>query len=69
MGKIDSIEHDIRRRASAIAGACWDDRGEATRRLPLAEQLRVVAGTAALGSDGDLTIEDRRALWVLSDII
>lgn len=50
---------EISRKASDIAGAIWDD-----RRLcgTIEEQLLTVASAVPMGTDGDLTAEDRRAL-------
>ena len=50
---------EISRKASQIAGALWDDR---EKHGDLEEELLAVANGADLGTDGDLTAEDRRAL-------
>jgi hypothetical protein len=55
---------EIIRKASEIAGACWDDRSPIGS---LADQLRACAATPALGSGGDLTEDDRRTLLALAD--
>lgn len=56
---------EIRQRAREIAGCCWDDRELCGS---LADQLRAVAKTPSLGSDGDLTDEDRGELMRLADV-
>lgn len=58
---------NIARRAAHIAGACWDDRSEDMRLMPLATQIRAVAETPRLGTDGDLTDADVSALLALAD--
>ena len=57
------VERITRSAAAAIAGACWDDRDD-IGTLP--EQLRVCAATPNLGSDGDLSDEDRHRLLDLA---
>lgn len=52
-------DFEIMRRAGEIAGAAWDDREV---KGSLSDQLLAVANTPALGSDGDLTDDDRRKL-------
>jgi hypothetical protein len=54
----------IARKASQIAGACWDDREV---EGSLGDQLRAVATTPATGSDGDLDADDRGILRYLAD--
>ena len=56
-------ERITRSAAAAIAGACWDDRAD-IGTLP--EQLRSCAATPSLGSDGDLSDEDRHRLLDLA---
>ena len=55
---------EIMRRASEIAGACWDDR---ERIGTLYDQLHYAASTPAVGSDDDLTDDDRAELIALAD--
>lgn len=54
---------EITKRALEIAGCCWSDREHVGT---LADQLRTVAATPAVGSDGDPTNDDREALLMLA---
>jgi Zn-finger protein len=49
-----------------IAGCAWDDRED--RTSPLADQIRAVAAIPAMGTDGDLTDEDRAELRRLAQM-
>lgn len=55
---------EISRKANEIAGAIWEDRD---RNGSLGDQLLAAANWINLGTDGDLTDEDRRALLSLAE--
>jgi hypothetical protein len=54
---------EINIKANNIAGAIWEDREQ---EGTLAEQLEAAANWRNLGTDGDLTAEDRSALRALA---
>lgn len=54
---------EISRKANDIAGAIWEDR---EREGTLSDQLETAANWRNLGTDGDLTAEDRRELRALA---
>lgn len=57
---------EIRKAASEIAQASWDDR--ILDKGPLADQIEAVASQPSHGADGDLTSDDRKKLRDLAAI-
>lgn len=64
MTKLEQLEQMVSLAASRIAGAIYDDATGTTE-----ERLEAVIGHKNLGTDGDLTSEDRNALELLRDAL
>jgi hypothetical protein len=62
----EEVERLIRDQVCIIAGCAWDDRED--RSSTLADQIRAVAAIPRMGTDGDLTDEDRKELRRLADL-